>query len=93
MMEGNVKNRTYIYVWLGHFAVRQKLAEYCKSSTTVKITIIKKNTKNQQIKTKKQKKALTHPERICLPEFPNCVQDLIFVLTTVCGLCVFLSVY
>ena len=46
MMEDNMKKRIYmcvcvcvcVYVKLGHFAVQQKLTEYCEST----ITIIKK---------------------------------------------------
>ena len=31
-----------IYVWLGHFAVQQKLIEHCKSTIAEKINIFKK---------------------------------------------------
>ena len=45
MMEDNVKKRmcvcvyvyTHIYVWLGHFAVQQKLTEQCKATIIEKI--------------------------------------------------------
>ena len=44
-MEGNTKKRMYMDVWLGHFAVEQKLTEHCES------TIIKKNKKKRHVKT------------------------------------------
>ena len=40
MMEDNVRKRMYVYVYLGHFAVQQKMTEHYKS------TIILKNLKN-----------------------------------------------
>ena len=30
MMEDNMRKRIYICVWLGHYAVQQKLTQYCK---------------------------------------------------------------
>ena len=32
MMEDNLRKRLWIYVWLGHLAVQQKLTEHCKST-------------------------------------------------------------
>ena len=32
MMEDNVKKRMYMDVWLGHFALQQKLTEHCTST-------------------------------------------------------------
>ena len=32
MMEDNVKKRMYVNIWLGHFAVQQKLTEHCEST-------------------------------------------------------------
>ena len=47
MMEDNVIKRIYIYicmyVWLGHFAVQQKLTGHCKS-TIIEKKSFKKNT-------------------------------------------------
>ena len=37
MIEDNIKKGIQIFIYLGHFAVQQKLAQHCKS------TIIKKN--------------------------------------------------
>ena len=44
MMEDNVRRKMYIYVWLGRFAVQQKLTEHCKPIIMLKIKIIKKMT-------------------------------------------------
>ena len=41
VMEDNVRKRMSMYVWLGHFAVQQKLTEHCKS-IIIKIIYIKK---------------------------------------------------
>ena len=41
MMEGNMRKRMYVYVWLGHFALEQKLIQHCKS-TVIKKRIGKK---------------------------------------------------
>ena len=35
--EDNVRKRMYVYVWLGYFAVQQKLTEHCKSTIILKI--------------------------------------------------------
>ena len=43
MVEDNIRKGMCICVWLGHFAVQQKLVLQCKS-TTIKNT----NNKNQQ---------------------------------------------
>ena len=33
MMEDSIKKRMYIYVWLGQFAIQQKLKKHCKQTT------------------------------------------------------------
>ena len=58
MTEGNVRKRMciYMYVWLGHSAVQQKLTEHYKSTT---IKIFKKKVKHKACETwlyKKQRK-------------------------------------
>ena len=42
MMWDNMRKRmyVYIYVWLGHFAIQQKLTEYCKSTIIERIKIL-----------------------------------------------------
>ena len=42
MMEDNVRKKIYIYVWLGHFAVQQRLKEHCKSVIIKHLTNEKK---------------------------------------------------
>ena len=42
MMEDNMRKRTYMYVWFGHFAVQKKLTEYCKLTVIEKIKNLKK---------------------------------------------------
>ena len=32
MMKDNMRKRMYVCVWLGHFAVQQKLTQHCKST-------------------------------------------------------------
>ena len=32
MMGDNIGKGMYVYVWLGHFTVQQKLAQQCKSA-------------------------------------------------------------
>ena len=67
MMEDNVRKRIYIYIyvwlcvcvclcviWLGHFAVHQKLTEHCKSTITEKIKIFKKKNSKVYEQVKKQ---------------------------------------
>ena len=44
MMEDNTRKGMYMYVWLGHFAVQQKLAQHCKS------TIIKNKKQTKKAK-------------------------------------------
>ena len=36
MMEGKVKRRMYMDVWLGHFAVKQKWTEHCELTNNIK---------------------------------------------------------
>ena len=36
------KTQIYVYVWLGHFAIQQKLKEPCKLTTLIKICLMLK---------------------------------------------------
>ena len=42
MMEDSMRKRTDTYVWLGHFAGQQKLAQHCQSN------ILEKNKKKEK---------------------------------------------
>ena len=50
MMEDKERKRMYTYVWLGHFAVQQKVTEHCQSTMIKKnLTKIKKRSEEQVI--------------------------------------------
>ena len=57
IMEGNIKKGMKMYVWLGHFAVEQKLAQHCKS--TIEIDRKKMSKNNQKRQQQKQKSVLS----------------------------------
>ena len=45
MIEDSMRTKMYIYVWLGHYAVQQKLTQHCKLTITKKEEMVKKNLK------------------------------------------------
>ena len=49
-MDDNVRKSIYIYIymWMGHFAIQQKLTEHCKLTITEKIKILQKKKKKEQ---------------------------------------------
>ena len=57
MMEDNMRKRMYVCVWLGHFAVQQKLVQHCKS-TILQLKERKKETNKQRERKKDESKTI-----------------------------------
>ena len=77
MMEDNVRKRIYIYLWLGHFAVQQKLTEYCEATIIEKKILKKKKSTSINIFIRKKLKEneltpnqyIFNINSVCFPEW------------------------